>query len=71
MATQRLPRRGGDYDFLPPVDEHILQEAFRVASAAHRERNPAIKTLLEEQALGLWVKAHQARRDAMYARGRR
>jgi hypothetical protein len=60
--------RGGNYDWLPPIDEATLQEAFAVASAAHREKNPAIKTILEEQALALWTKAHQARRDAMYAR---
>lgn len=40
-----------------------------MASAAHRETNPAIKTILEEQALALWTKAHQARGDAMYQRG--
>jgi hypothetical protein len=55
---------------LPPVDEAMLQEALAVASAAHREKNPTIKGLFEEQALALWAKAHQARRDAMYQRGR-
>lgn len=53
---------------LPPVDEQTLAEAFAVAQAANRETNPVIKDLLEEQALALWAKAHQARRDAMYRR---
>jgi hypothetical protein len=62
--------RGANFDYLPPVDEAMLQEALAVASAAHREKNPTIKGLFEEQALALWAKAHQARRDAMYQRGR-
>ncbi len=56
---------------LPPVDEQILQMAVAVAEASHWESNPASRKLLEEQALRLWAAAHQARRDAMYQRGRR
>lgn len=36
-----------------------------------RVGSPTSRKLLEEQALRLWAAAHQERRDAMYARGRR
>ncbi|HEY6257193.1 MAG TPA: hypothetical protein VIY51_15525 [Xanthobacteraceae bacterium] len=55
---------------LPPVDEQMRAEAFAAASAARWETNPTIKVLLEEQAMALWARAHQARRAAMYQRGR-
>lgn len=55
---------------LPPVDDQTLQEALATAEASLRETDPVIRGLLEEEALRLWAAAHQARRDAMYARGR-
>ncbi len=58
-------------DRLPPVDEETLQQAIAVAERSHWESDPGIRKALEEQALRLWTVAHQARRDAMYARGRR
>lgn len=58
-------------DTLPPPDQALLDRAFRIAEASQRETNPTIRILLEEEALGLWALAHEARRTAMYARGRR
>lgn len=55
---------------LPPVDELVLQQAIAAAEASHWESNPTARKLLEQQALLLWAAAHQARRDAMYQRGR-
>jgi len=56
---------------LPPVNQATLEEALTVAEASFREPDPDVRAILEEQALDLWRAAHQARRDAMYARGRR
>ena len=55
---------------LPPPDAQLLEEALAVAGASLREPNPTIRAMLEEAALELWRRAHQARRTAMYARGR-
>jgi hypothetical protein len=56
---------------LPPVNQGTLEEALAVAEASLRELNPEVRRVLEEQARDLWRHAHQARRDAMYACGRR
>jgi hypothetical protein len=56
---------------LPPVNRATLEEALAVAEASLREPNPEVRAILEEQALDLWQTAHQARRAAMYAGGRR
>jgi hypothetical protein len=55
---------------LPEVDSRILQKALALANASCREPDPEVRKLLEKDALELWRQAHQARRDAMYARGR-
>jgi hypothetical protein len=56
---------------LPEPDSKILAQAYRVASEAVRETNPIRRAVLEDFALDLWRQAHQARRDALYARGAR
>jgi hypothetical protein len=63
MAMASLP--------LPDVDSRILQQALTAAAASDREPNPTVRANLEAAALELWRQAHQARRDAMYARAPR
>ena len=48
-----------------------LARTITLAERAGWETDPAKAAKLREAALTLWAKAHQARRDAMYLRGRR
>ncbi len=57
-------------DPLPPIDQATLEEAIAAAEASHWAPDPPTRKRLEERALRLWGEAHQARRDAMCARGR-
>jgi hypothetical protein len=57
-------------DSLPDIDSKILSKAMGIAEASLREPDPTRRTVPEEFALDLWRQAHQARRDALYARGR-
>src|SRR5215469_17785908 len=43
----------------------------RVVRRRHWESDATAAAELREQAMQLWAEAHQTRRDAMYARGRR
>jgi len=56
---------------LPPVDRELMARAMTLAERSNWESNATAAAELREQALRLWAEAHQARRDAMYARGRR
>ena len=58
-------------DRLPPVDRDIMARAMTRAERSNWESNAAAAAELREQAMQLWAEAHQARRDAMYLRGRR
>jgi hypothetical protein len=55
---------------LPPVDERLLQKAMALAEQSNWESDAAKATELREHALLLYWRAHQARREAMYQRGR-
>jgi hypothetical protein len=57
-------------DRLPSVDEQRLCRAITLAARSHWESNATAAAALREEALKLWAAAHQARRDAMYLRGR-
>jgi hypothetical protein len=57
-------------DRLPPVDRDIMARAMTLAERSAWESNPAKAAELREAALQLWAEAHQARREAMYRRGR-
>jgi len=57
-------------DRLPPVDKDLMARAMTLAERSNWESNPAAAAELREQAMALWAEAHQARRDAMYRRGR-
>jgi hypothetical protein len=57
-------------DRLPPVDEQMLERALTLAEASHWETDAAKASALREHALLLWAHAHEARRRAMYERGR-
>jgi len=47
-----------------------MARAMTLAERSNWESNPAAAAELREQAMALWAEAHQARRDAMYRRGR-
>jgi hypothetical protein len=57
-------------DRLPPVNEALLVKAMALAEASHWERDATKAGQLREHALLLYQRAHAARREAMYARGR-
>ena len=57
-------------DRLPPVDRDIMARAMTLAERSNWESNATAAAELREQAMALWARAHQARRDAMYLRGR-
>jgi len=57
-------------DRMPPVDKDILQRAMTLAERSARELDPIRSAALLSAATELWAAAHQARRDAMYLRGR-
>jgi hypothetical protein len=57
-------------DRLPSVDEQLLRRAITLAEPSHWESNATAAAALREEALKLWAAVHQARRDAMYLRGR-
>ena len=59
------------HDRLPPVDKDIMQRAMTLADRSARELDPIKAAALLSAALTLWAEAHQARREAMYLRGRR
>ena len=56
-------------DRLPPVDRDLMARAMTLAERSNWEFDTAAAEL-REQAMQLWAEAHQARRDAMYRRGR-
>jgi hypothetical protein len=58
-------------DQLPSVDEQLLCRAITLADRSHWKSNATAAAALREEALERWAAAHQARRDAMYARGTR
>jgi hypothetical protein len=47
-----------------------MARAMTLAERSDWESNTAIAAALREQAMELYQQAHQARRDAMYRRGR-
>jgi hypothetical protein len=56
---------------LPPVDKDIMARAMTLAERSAWESDPTKADAQREAALQLWAEAHQARREAMYLRGRR
>ena len=57
-------------DRLRPVDRDLMARAMTLAERSIWESNATAAAELREQAMMLWAEAHQARRDAMYRRGR-
>ena len=57
-------------DRFPPVDRDLMARAMTLAERSNWESDSATAASLREEALKLWAAAHQARRDAMYQRGR-
>jgi hypothetical protein len=57
-------------DRLPPVDRDLMARAMTFAERSNWESDATAAAELREQATQLWAEAHQARRDAMYRRGR-
>jgi hypothetical protein len=62
MATNVIP--------LPPPDPELLKRALTLAEASRWESDQLKAHALREQAMILWAEAHQARREALYRRGR-
>jgi len=58
-------------DRLPPVDRDLMARAMTLAERSNWEPDATAAAEMRGQAMRLWAEAHQARRDAMYLRGRR
>jgi len=55
---------------LPPPDPALRDEALALIEQSKNERDLWVADELRQQALRLWDKAHQARREALYRRER-